>query len=174
METLAENLEMVVDQVRAALGTGEEEDYFTTVTTITESVIKISLLISGASTGSGMLEAIEGFGYKTGRRKRVPDFIFVAGETLSKNGAESIMISGCSKESEVVVGYLEFSRNPQRKIQAGSWSGSNGVPIGQAEWVPAFQAMRGAIDKSRAPWWRSSRPKKPNNGAESNAQPQGG
>lgn len=153
-DVLAEHIAQVVAQVRAALASGEERSYFPTVTFITDKSVDISVLTGGAASSESTLKMFESFGYKAGRRKRAPDFVFVAAESLRKDGGEQIMISGCSKGSSLVIGYLGVVRSPQGKIQTGVWSGARAVPVNEALRLPAYRVMRGLIAKSRAPWWK--------------------
>ena len=154
MDVLAEHIAQVVAQVRAALASGEASSYFPTVTFITDKSVDISVLTGAAASSEAMLKMFESFGYKAGRRKRVPDFAFVAAESLKKDGGEQLMISGCSKDSSLVIGYLGVARSPQGKIQTGAWSGASAVSAAEALRLPAYRVMRGLIAKSRAPWWK--------------------
>ena len=154
METLSDNFRTVVKVVSEPLGKGEAEDYFTTIYAITETQFRIHLVTGDAATGSEMLDMIEGFGFKIGRRRRFPSFIFVAAEAAMSDGTEAVMISGCSANLEVALGYLRFDRFEDGRIRLGQWSGILPVPEDEFVRVPAFRGMRGAIAKSTIPWWR--------------------
>jgi len=101
-----------------------------------------------------MLEAVEGLGYKSGKRKVIPEFVFFATETIAQDGEEQLMLSGCSKELGVLICYLSIDRDEDRRIRPGVWSKAGPVAEDKLERVPAYRAMRGAITKANSPWWK--------------------
>jgi hypothetical protein len=111
-------------------------------------------MLGHSGTSDELLTAIEKFGYKTGQRKRLPDFVFFAAESIGADGKGEIMLSGCSSEFAVVLCYLSLARDEHRKIRPGAWSEAGPVAQEEVTRVPAFRAMRGAIAKANVPWWK--------------------
>jgi hypothetical protein len=151
---LLQMLEVVRVQTESALAGGAEEMFFPTLTLITEKTHSIHVALLEGATSSEMLEAMEAFGYKTGRRKHPPEQVFFAAESIDKGGHDQVMITGCSKEFEMVIGYLSLERNEDGHLLLGAWSGGREIPMVAAERVPAYRAMRGALARAKAPWWR--------------------
>jgi hypothetical protein len=106
-------------------------------------------MVGTSETSDEMLAAIEGFGYATGRRKQVSDFVFFAAESMARDGREEIMLSGCSKDLDVVITYLDIERDELGLIRPIAWREPGSAVKGQEMRVPAVRAMRGAIAKRR-------------------------
>lgn len=147
-------IQAVQTQTFAALADGTSTEFFSTLTFITKDKIEINALIADCTTSDEMLEAVEGLGYKCGKRKIIPEFVFYVAETISQNGEEQLMLSGCSKELEVLICYLSLDRDEDQRIRPGSWGKVRLVAKEKLERVATYRAMRGAITKANAPWWK--------------------
>jgi len=152
----SDTIQAVQAQTIAALADGTSAEFFPTLTRIAKDEVRISLLLNGCGTSDGMLAAVERLGFKGGQRNLIPDFVFFAAEVVVEEGeTELIMLSGCSNEFEVLVCYLSFERDSDQMIHPIGWSLAGPVAKERQERVPAYRAMRAAIARANAPWWKS-------------------
>jgi hypothetical protein len=151
--TLESHFEKIVGVVRAALASGKQSCYFPTLVAIEDEKLTINSLFRGLPD-TDILRAVESFGFRCGRRKHVPEFLFFSAESLSSDARDQVMVTGCSKDFQMIVGYLELSRTVEGHLIPGVVSGVGYPGIHDSHRVPAWHAMNGVIAKSKAPWWR--------------------
>jgi len=137
----------------AAVGRGLEEAFCPTLTLIFGEKLELSALLGDGPTGSDYLSMIEAFAYRRSRRRRLPDFAFFAAESVA-DGGERIMLSGCSTDLIILVCYLQFERDQSGKIIPSSWTQAGPVNECDRVRVPAYRAMKGAMARANAPWWK--------------------
>ena len=150
---LQSHFEKVVGIVRTALTDGQSSCYFPSLVAVYGESVKIHCLFRGLPD-SEILRAVERFGYRSAKRNGVPEFLFFSAESVSSDASEHIMVSGCSKQFEAILGYLTITRTPAGNLIPGTVS-DVGYPMAHdLQRVPAWHAMNGAVAKSNAPWWR--------------------
>ena len=149
---LQSHFDKVLAIVRDALASGGQSCYFPTLVTVEDDHVRIDTLFRGLPDFD-ILRAVERFGYRTGKRKRIPEFLFFSAESVSSDASDQIMVSGCSKQFEVIVGYLTLGRSPSGHLIPDAVVDVGSPTDEDVKRVPAWHAMNGAIAKSKAPWW---------------------